>query len=196
MNLDGQLKNCDLKHNPLEMEYGGIPPGGGYIGIQEYDVGIRNIAEAVHCILGSLQKKHGQKDKRVEQSHINEEMGLIEKRVNEYSKQGYIEDWWIESKYDAIENIKEVSPKLNKLANCRLDQLKNHEKDIDPHDFKVAKRAYIFLKVLSETCGNSVANEKDKPFFNCLADKEVYWQKMQLANAVEEWNKEVYKFML
>ena len=36
--------------------YGGIPGGGGYRPYKEYDVGAQRMAEAAHCILGSIAK--------------------------------------------------------------------------------------------------------------------------------------------
>ena len=42
--------------DPLDQPYGGIPDGGGYESNTEYEIGAQRIAEAAHCILGSLGK--------------------------------------------------------------------------------------------------------------------------------------------
>ena len=39
--------------------YGGIPSGGDFLATTEYEVAASNIAEAAHCILGSLGKRIG-----------------------------------------------------------------------------------------------------------------------------------------
>lgn len=81
------------------MTYGGLPSGGNFRPTSEYVVGMSKIAEACHCILGSLQRSQERIDKGSEPRsamesefvHIDEEIGIIEKVINTYSNDRYID---------------------------------------------------------------------------------------------------------
>jgi len=108
--------SCPLRN----YSYGGLPTGGGYGSDKEYEIGAQSIAEAVHCILGSLGRHVGDNDWAkmldIEQGHIHEELGIVKKTLGEYSKSLYIEqlnktqgDAYTEK---CIAGIRDVSPKL------------------------------------------------------------------------------------
>ena len=80
--------------------YGGIPSGGDFLATTEYEVAASNIAEAAHCILGSLGKRigalAGDMDKSEwegmvygETEHLTEEIGIIVKALEEYQRDVY-----------------------------------------------------------------------------------------------------------
>ena len=86
--------------DPLELNYGGMPTGGGYSSATEYEIGAQRIAEETHCILGSLFKiviaRKGLESFDIEIGHIMEELGLILKDIEEYGRDVYIEDGFLD----------------------------------------------------------------------------------------------------
>jgi len=72
------------------LKYGGIPSNGGYDSFTEYEVGAARMAEATHCILGSISKA-GKGGFGIEKGHVEEEMGIILDCQKEYSKQLYVD---------------------------------------------------------------------------------------------------------
>ena len=55
---------------PLNTQvYGGLPAGGNYRSSTEYEIGAQRIAEAIHCILGSLHKAVKDLKSKVNQYH-------------------------------------------------------------------------------------------------------------------------------
>jgi hypothetical protein len=71
-------------------KYGGIPSNGGYDSFTEYEVGAARMAEAAHCILGSISKA-SRGGFGIEKDHVEEEMGIILDSQKEYSKQLYVD---------------------------------------------------------------------------------------------------------
>lgn len=147
--------------------YGGLPTGGGYGTATEYEIGAQRLAEAVHCILGSLGRHIG-KDRddwaqmiRTQSEHIREETGIIKKVVGEYAKDVYTKK--MESKdprrfaYNrrSIENIQKVSPHLKKLALDQFNKLKREE-DIPEEVRNVGLYAFGVLHIFAHIMGQSV----------------------------------------
>ena len=166
------LQQLNESKNPLERSYGGIPTGGGYESNTEYEIGALRMAEALHCILGSLGKvdRTGMQYLNIEKGHIFEELEIVLKVSKEYSKELYITRLFSNDEYGqkSINNIKKVSPILNKIArkeklNC--DFINNTILE------DVAKSCYGCLVQLSNIMNRSVEKLIDnKPSFNALND--------------------------
>tara|TARA_Y100000593_G_scaffold89269_1_gene173183 strand:- start:6107 stop:6733 length:627 start_codon:yes stop_codon:yes gene_type:complete len=164
--------------------YGGIPSSGGYNSIMEYNVGAARYAEAAHCILGSLGKRVGYDGKtewhamaRVEEEHLNEEIGIMMDVVSEYSKDVYVmqlndvtqykeeyQDRMRETAERAVQDIRDVSPKL--IANAteklsRLESVKASEQEFPDSVFEVGKLAYLSIIYLAEALLESVEDWDD-----------------------------------
>lgn len=143
---------------PLDDRYGGIPDGGGYSSATEYELTAQRAVEAAHCILGSIHKMKlnlgGDKDPGIarkyiltpEAEHIEEEMGIIVRIFDEYSRDIYLEMLTkdgLRKKYgeeslerrwayvkDSIESIRETSPRLQSLAEKKLDALRDSREEL------------------------------------------------------------------
>ncbi len=171
---------------PLDSKlYGGCPSWGGYASYTEYEIGAGRIAEATHCILGSLGKivtvtKRPDTDldsiggKGLERGHISEEWHIIQDALEEYSRQLYVEQLLRyrdvkpqfrsqirESNETSIEHMKAVSPILRRLAE-ELKQDLNHCTDIPPVLVEVADACYDLLIALTVAVEASV---QDWPSF-------------------------------
>jgi len=72
---------AENKRCPLEQSYGGIRSGGGYGAHTQLNLNAQIICEAVHCILGSINKAWvaGFGSFQVEIGHLREEMGIVER---------------------------------------------------------------------------------------------------------------------
>ena len=88
-----------MARHPLSRPYGGVPDAGGYDCSTEYEVGAQRIAEATHCILGSLHKVYTNPDLaeryggiKMERGHIMEEIRIIKRSIAEYSRPMYLND--------------------------------------------------------------------------------------------------------
>jgi len=164
--------------------YGGIPGGGGYTNTSEYEIGARDIAEAAHCILGSLGKAMLQEGEspegvvhrwRIETGHFQEEMGIIEKSLKEYRRPIYLNQLndlrgrsrdfgepqaqaW---RKRSIDNIREASPLLRDTAKEMLGELDGVE--MEGYARTAAIHAYMVLISLAEAMLRSVKTKKLGP---------------------------------
>jgi len=165
--------------------YGGIPSGGAFLATTEYEVAASNIAEAAHCILGSLGKRigslAGDMDKTEwegmvygETEHLTEEIGIIMKALKEYQRDVYtrqindieqykpqFQDQIREANEKMVADIREKAPKLienaqDKLA--RLDKVEATEPDFPKQVMAVGRLSYQLLISLSESLLKSVEN--------------------------------------
>jgi hypothetical protein len=128
--------------------YGEIPGGGGFGNNTEYEVAASNMAEAAHCILGSLAKLTDDTPFRIEKGHIKEEMGIIEHAMREYSKDLYLMrtfsgDYAVKT----IKDVLKIAPALEKKAKSAKSRLdKNNVLQIK----NLAEAAYDFLILLGQ----------------------------------------------
>tara|TARA_Y100000296_G_scaffold82729_1_gene112345 strand:+ start:294 stop:983 length:690 start_codon:yes stop_codon:yes gene_type:complete len=165
--------------------YGGIPSGGDFLATTEYEVAASNIAEAAHCILGSLGKRigalAGDMDKSEwqgmvygEKEHLTEEIGIIVKALKEYQRDVYtrqindieqykpqFQDRMRKTNDKMVADIREKAPKLidnaeEKLA--RLNKVEDDEPDFPQQVMAVGRLSYQLLISLSESLLKSVEN--------------------------------------
>jgi hypothetical protein len=144
--------------------FGEMPGGGGYEANTEYEIGAQRMAEAAHCILGSLSKYTTRDDKPlwVEKGHIKEEMNIIEEAMVEYSRYLYIDRLKEKikegNKYGelSVKSIIKASPKLKKKARSARTRL---SKDLPKTVYDVAFATYNFIISLAEQMYDSVAYE-------------------------------------
>ena len=134
--------------------YGEMPTGGGFGSFTEYEIGAANMAEAAHCILGSLAKLNSSTPFWIEKEHIREEMGIIERSIKEYSKDLYIGRVFKgEHAKKTIESVKLKAPKLEKAA---MSARRRISKDLPKEIQELAKYAYDFLVLLARKLLDSV----------------------------------------
>jgi len=150
---------------PLETSmFGEIPAGGGYNSHTEYEIGAQRMAEAAHCILGSLSRFTSRDNKPlwVELGHIKEEMNLIESHMVEYGRYLYIdrlkEKVRENNKYgiQSVQSILKNSPNLKKRARDARTRL---SKKLPKAVYDVAFASYNFIISLAEHMYDSVAYE-------------------------------------
>jgi len=139
-----EAASCPLS----SMAYGGLPSGGGYSDYTEYEVGARIMAEALHCVLGSLERamSTGSKDflaafEYGERQHIEEEIEIIENTLSNYSHPKYIERLFQGNPHEkeSVESIKNTSYKLGKITK---DLSKKLDKDMDKAVYGLAYETY------------------------------------------------------
>jgi hypothetical protein len=154
--------------------YGGMPSGGGYGSDTEFEIGAQRIAEAAHCILGSLGKRvagrPGWDDVfHAEKGHIDEENGIIQKCAKEYSRDLYTrrlsdptrdvkskyKQFRIESADATVRSIRDASPRLRKMANSELRRWKE-ERGVPRTIFDLGKYSYLVLISLADAMMRSV----------------------------------------
>jgi hypothetical protein len=164
-----------------------MPTGGGFKSNTEYEVAASNMAEAAHCILGSLAKLDSDTPFFIEKGHIEEEMGIIQGAMREYTKEIYLTRVF-QGKYamDTIKSVKKAAPVLKKKAINAKSRL---SKDLPKEIRELANAAYDFLITLAEKMLWSVSkliiwNPKSKRhgelkmeavrnLFNAYKDKEL-----------------------
>ena len=156
--------------------YGGMPGGGGYSSNKEYEIGAQRIAEAAHCVLGSLGKGLADTERHslwsIETGHLNEEMGIIEKCIKEYSRPlylrslndpegyGYYPQYIEEAKEwtsKMVASIRKASPSLASKAKKMMGEL-NRIEDIPEPVKEAARLTYILLIDLAAAMMKSVKN--------------------------------------
>lgn len=168
-------KSCSL-----DQPYGGMPESGGYNPITEYEIGAQRIAEAAHCILGSLHKGKARKDAgnpnwEIEQGHIEEEFQIIENAVEEYARPLYSKQLTREGMIDlygevhedrmkiakkSVQHIKKVSPKLAELAEERKNNLFMNQSIPDSVRF-LALDSYDVIFKLAQAMDESISDWPD-----------------------------------
>jgi hypothetical protein len=149
-----------IASNPLIDMYGELPSNGNYGSAVYHEVGAARIAEAAHCILGSLSKIVNGGDRSIENGHIHEELGIIEKSMKESTHRDYVEQMNSGSSYAerAIENIRKVSPKLHALASSKQRALQSVKKDLAEDMFDVADACYEVVKLLAGVMQEMIDN--------------------------------------
>ena len=184
----GQYINEATHKCPLESSmFGEIPGGGGYEPHTEYEIGAMRMAEAAHCILGSLSRYTTRDDKPlwVELGHIKEEMGIIENSMQEYSRNLYIdrlkEKVKEANKYgiQSVDSILKNSPRLKKAATSARSRL--NKKNLPKSVYQLAFSTYSFIMSLADAMEDSVDFE---PFTSA-------YKKRDLINAMNVLKRDV-----
>lgn len=150
---------CPVTNEP----YGGLPANGGFSPITEFIIGASNIAEAVHCILGSLSKGINQANNRgdvdilsglgVEVGHLREEMGIITDAMDEYSRTIYRDpDHTMHSPEETAEEIREQAPKLRQRAQQKKQSVDTGYDQID----SIAYQCYDVIIALTNALEESI----------------------------------------
>ncbi|KKN96780.1 hypothetical protein LCGC14_0164240 [marine sediment metagenome] len=147
-------------HCALGTIYGGLPEGGWFQAYTEYEIGLQRIAEAVHCILGSLGSAVYAKASplRIEVGHINEEMGIIRHVNEEYVRDVYREHLEV-SKYkdESLESMQKAATRLRK----RATRMKGSLQVEDPLYRAAADACYdVVIKLAEATLGILVVYER------------------------------------
>lgn len=168
---------CPLR----DITYGGIKTGGGFGATKELEVGAQRMAEAAHCILGSLGRHLGSSRSdwgamvRLETGHLREEMELIEKFLDEYSKDIYINQingGWKDYKpeYQASsrkyiemfrKSVLKSAPRLIISAKENARKLFKNKSGIPMAVFNAAISSYLVLVKLAEAMIREVKNMPD-----------------------------------
>ena len=183
-------EGCNIDINPLNKPFGGIRPGGGYDCDTEYEIGAQRIAEALHCILGSLHKIHtgGNTDWKKDEDqkeHILEELRAIKVIRHEYSNKRYVDDWY-NGTQESLISIRESSQKLQEKTDCLMKQLFFNKKKIDPGIFDTSMKCYQFLKNLARDMGKSAEGQKTRPRWNALMEGHSQYDTNKLSRSVNE----------
>jgi len=173
--------------NPLHEPYGGINPR-FYFNYRngnatEYEIGITRTAEAIHCILGSLVGAYTYNTPEL--GHIMEEIGLIKKFMNEYSKSMYTSKRLFSGPYAEMtkDTILSLYPELKQIAKDKKQNLIAHKNEIPPEIYRVALACYNLLIVVAD---ESVKSVKGRTTTNALATTR--WR-----NAVSKLSNEIEK---
>lgn len=184
---------------PLDVSYyGGIPSGGGYSNETFYEATANEIAEALHCVLGSVGSMVRLKDYNHggHIRHIDEEINIIENILNEYKK--YID---IDLFYDdvnekefkkGIDSIRDASTKLYNMA-------KQYREDFEVKEpkslYEIANTTYKFVQDLAKEMYDSVKysqHDKNKAV-NALRRPEIINNLSDLKKAFQTFRDEFEK---
>ena len=198
--------------------YGGMPAGGGFSSHKEYTVGAQRYGEAAHCILGSLGRRvgaHGEDEWHSmvvgEKEHLLEEIGIMQKSIDTYADDLYINQFNNLSQYKeeyreqaaeynqgAIDNIKNMSPKLEAKATAALKQLiavKESEPEFPDSVYKVGLYTYQCLGLLAKAMTRSIegwdANNQLDPKLNAFKDTKLVTRTGLLAQAINDMIREL-----
>ena len=161
-----KLKKYLKEQCPLQTQYGEMIGQGGFGNNTEYEIGASRMAEAAHCILGSLAKLNNNTPFWVEKDHVKEEFGIIEKGAREYGKDLYIDPNRMDmnSSYvqDTIKSVKRNSPILRSSAESAMRRL---DKKLPKEIKRLAEETYKFLIELAvQLLGSINIAEKEGSF--------------------------------
>jgi hypothetical protein len=171
----------------LRLPYGGMSVGGGYGVYTYYEMGAQHIAEAAHCILGSIYDAVIS-ETPLEMTHIREELGIIKERLSEYSKHDIYKrpftEYWDEWAEKSIKSIKKASPKLRAKALAHKGKIKSE--DYHPSLVNLAMSAYDVLASLATAMEDSVdgVDENNPEIGNAFADSKLTNAVRKLQSAV------------
>lgn len=167
--------------NPLTTYlYGGLPEGGDYESFTAMELAAQSIAEAAHCILGSLGKITGRiRDWRdllvYEKAHLREESGIIHSRVFKYRELGW--DWDAPRRMNdlggeyapyvarTVESVRRVSPQLRARAGEMRAALEVQE-DVPHPIFDTAIACYDVVIALTSAMEHVVIDWPEKKITN------------------------------
>jgi hypothetical protein len=190
------IEPLPLTSCPIEKIYGGIPTGGGFAPNVEFEVGLQRMAEAAHCILGSLHRAYYTRGYLSgEFAHIEEEFDLIKGFQREYSKDLYVGRVFpLDRKYGpmAIESIRRNAPKLIKQAKDSIRRL--DKKKYPKEAYELAKQSYQFLIDLSEAGLKTVSDTNIKTETDIGTKYILFNYLKKLDGAVRELERKVNAF--
>lgn len=194
-------ESCPVK----DKIYGGLPSGGGYGSATEYEIGAQRIAEAAHCILGSIGKVlHNPHDDPwlTEKSHIHEELAIIKYSIKEYSKDLYSDRMYRDKKevlndyvkpeyaeefleyvQKSIKSIKLASPALKTKANALSRRV---GKDYSDRTIELISASYDIVSILAEVMKVSVADWPKGKVKNGFKSNKLIKATNRLENAIKE----------
>lgn len=179
-------------------EYGGMKSFGGLKPQTEYEVGIGNVFEELHCILGSLTRISRVWEREDELTHlpsgslghIMEEMDKLETDIDEYSRDLYLKPieeegvFYEERQDDTIEDLKENVPAVKERANKGLEALGRSEL---PYEVKqVAQHVYDIYKQMCRVIMRSLEDDELTPEDNVFKNDQLRRQYEYLEDAVSE----------
>lgn len=140
--------------------FGEIPTAGGYGSATEWEIGAQYLVEAAHCIIGSLGKfLRNPYNLRTEMGHIREEMGIIEKKLEEYGKWLYtnrLRGRVTEKDKEALKTIKSVKKTSPKLYNTAKSALSRLDKSYPKLIYDTAKLCYEFIMIVAKVMNDAV----------------------------------------
>lgn len=148
--------------------FGGIQSSAGYGFDTKYEVAAANMGEALHCILGSVNRADPEP---AERNHVREEIGIIEDRV----------DWFqngttFRTPQDILDQISGQGP-YSEYADSSIDAMQKNSKrligkipglvgetrHLTPPNDEIARRAYETLMGMAEAILKALreASEED-----------------------------------
>lgn len=136
------------------------------------------MAEAAHCILGSLMRQlridpSSIRTEGGELAHLDEEIGIIQDSLDEYGKRIYIDQ--LEHRVDdtkgMVEDIRKVAPRLRRKAAEYRSKLGD---DLPPDIYDIAYWTYTFLDYMGKALLDSVAGWPDEPVENAWNDPKLH----------------------
>lgn len=153
------MKNLKKILEDLSKRYGGLPSNGNFDIKTEYQVGMARMAEASHCILESIRKasKALEGDEmrnmrfRIEVEHIGEEIGIIKRCLDEYSRNLYVEMFNDRASMDDVENVRGQAKDLKRIAEENQRVLDN-DKDKYREEMLIYNIAFNSFEVVINLC--------------------------------------------
>jgi hypothetical protein len=151
-----------------------MPSVGGFGCDTEFEVGAQVVAEAMHCILGSLHRGvlRNRGDFYLENSHISEECGIIVRAMKEYSRPLYpqrLEEGHLMQRFNgnreavadamgyaasSVDSIRLAAPRLMARAEGARTRL---DPSLPPDVRHLAEACYDGLAALADAMQQAVA---------------------------------------
>ncbi len=174
-------------------EYGGMKSFGGLNSYNEYLVGIGNIFENLHCILGATPSEDYEGMENYIGSkirHMEEEVDKIKYALNEYSKDIYLEPYEeggvFRKEEEMLKDLREKLPKIEKRAKRGLDLVMKSDL---PYELKdVARSTYhMYITLCSELRGTLHGGiDVDENIFENRNVNEAFKDVKRAVNNLEE----------
>lgn len=146
----------------LDRPYGGFPSGGGFNAYMEYEIGAQRIAEACHCIIGSCSRLHTSDYLTGETMHMEEEINIIKRVLDEYSKPiyiiQYIQPWrWDKDNNFPIMSLNSISDNSKKLLTLSKRKKTDFSDYKNREIFNIVQSSIDLLIILSNKMAESIS---------------------------------------
>jgi len=130
--------------SPLNRSYGGLKGAMGWSVPAELIVGVANIQEAIHCILGSIERDPslGRTGRWGEVGHVLEEARLVRRYAREYARSLYVERARERMTADDLVRLEEEARRATLLAALYKRELELSEAGLEPEVLGLAWRCY------------------------------------------------------